>query len=183
MTAFARSTGVEVETVPFEGWEPAGRQFDLVISAQAWHWIDPFVGATKAASVLCPSGRVGLFWNIAELEQSIQAAFDEQYRLLGLELDQHSVVLGRGDDSRFQLAADGLRATGSFDEVELREYRWVSRYTTETWLDHLPTHSDHATLPSNQLSALTERIGEVIDARGGAFSVTYRTVLIRAARK
>ncbi len=182
MAAFARASGLEVEIGRIEDWDPAGRQFDLVISAQAWHWVDPVLGATKGAAVLRPGGRIGLFWNVARHEPSIQAAFDEQYRELGLDLDQHSVVLGRGVNDRFPVAVEGLRTAGGFEDVELREYRWEKRYTTAAWLDHLPSHSDHSTLPPESLAALLERIGRVIDARDGSFSVGYTAVLVTAVR-
>src|SRR5262252_7429504 len=54
MAQFARSTGVEVEVSTFEAWQPAGRTFDTVVAGQAWHWVDPVVGAARAAEVLRP---------------------------------------------------------------------------------------------------------------------------------
>jgi hypothetical protein len=156
--------------------------FDLLIAAQSWHWVDPRRGATKAAAVLRPAGRVGLFWNVASHQPEIQAAFDETYRRLGLEIDQHSIVLGRGSDDRFPRAADGLRDSGAFVSIERREYRWVKQYSKASWLDHLPTHSDHRTLPPDQLASLLEHIGAVIGERGATFPVTYRTVLVTAER-
>lgn len=182
MAAFARSQGLAVVEADFEDWDPAGRRFDLVIAAQSWHWVDPIRGATRSAQVLRPDGRVGLFWNVARHEPVIQVAFDEQYRQLGLDIEGHSIVLGRGTDDRFPRAADGLRRAGMFERLEQREYQWSKEYTTASWLDHLPTHSDHATLPPDTLAALLENIGAVIDQHGGAFPVTYRTVLVTAVR-
>ena len=47
MAALARRYApVEVST--FEDWDPAGRTFDAVVCATAWHWIDPAVGERKA---------------------------------------------------------------------------------------------------------------------------------------
>ncbi len=63
MAEIARSHGVEVEIAAFEGWDAAGRTFDRVTSAQAWHWLDLPVATAKAASVLRPGGRLGLIWN------------------------------------------------------------------------------------------------------------------------
>ncbi len=40
MAQIARGHGIDVEVGPFEDWEPAGRTFDRVVSAQAWHWLD-----------------------------------------------------------------------------------------------------------------------------------------------
>ncbi|TMD83661.1 MAG: class I SAM-dependent methyltransferase, partial [Chloroflexi bacterium] len=41
MVRVARSHGIQVEVSTFEAWEPAHRLFDLVVSGQAWHWVDP----------------------------------------------------------------------------------------------------------------------------------------------
>ena len=38
MAEIARDHGIEVETDAFEDWDAGGRTFDLVVSAQAWHW-------------------------------------------------------------------------------------------------------------------------------------------------
>src|SRR5581483_5420759 len=44
MAELARRSGLEVEVGSFETWDPAGRTFDAVIAAQAWHWVDPVAG-------------------------------------------------------------------------------------------------------------------------------------------
>ena len=64
MAEFARGTGVEVEVATFEAWDPAGRQFDAIVSGQTWHWVDAVAGAAKAAQALRPSGRLAVFWNV-----------------------------------------------------------------------------------------------------------------------
>lgn len=40
-----------------------GGGFDLVTSAQAWHWIDPVAGSAEAARLLRPGGTLALVWN------------------------------------------------------------------------------------------------------------------------
>ena len=39
---------------------------DVVIAAQAWHWMDPDVAAVEVARVLRPGGRLGLVWNVRD---------------------------------------------------------------------------------------------------------------------
>jgi SAM-dependent methyltransferase len=63
MAEIARGHGVEVEIAAFEAWEAAGRTFDRVSSAQAWHWLDLPSATAKAASVLRPGGKLCLIWN------------------------------------------------------------------------------------------------------------------------
>src|ERR1700753_2652146 len=41
MAERARQGGTEVEVARLEDWDPAGRAFDVVVAAQAWHWVDP----------------------------------------------------------------------------------------------------------------------------------------------
>ena len=80
MAEIARGSGIEVQVAKFEDWDAGGRLFDAVISAQAWHWVDPAAGAVKAASVLRPSGRLAVFWNIFDPPAELRAAFDGVYR-------------------------------------------------------------------------------------------------------
>ena len=59
MAELARQGGTETEVATFEDWDPAGRTFNAVIAAQAWHWVDPVAGAAKAAAVLRPRRTAG----------------------------------------------------------------------------------------------------------------------------
>ena len=56
---------VRITTMAFEEWEPAGdEQFDLVIAANAFHWVQPEVGYQKVAKALKPDGHFALLWNM-----------------------------------------------------------------------------------------------------------------------
>lgn len=44
----------------FEGFEAPAASFDLVASAQAWHWIDPAIAFAKAADLLKPGGTLAI---------------------------------------------------------------------------------------------------------------------------
>lgn len=95
MVAIARGHGIEVELGTLESWEPASRRFDLVVSAQAWHWVHPSVGSAKAASALTPGGRIGLFWNVGVLPADLKSAIDAAYEQHAPGLDEYSVLLAR----------------------------------------------------------------------------------------
>jgi SAM-dependent methyltransferase len=56
---------VEIQQVSFEDWPLHERSFDLLISAQAWHWIPPQIGYAKAAAALKRTGSLALFGTMA----------------------------------------------------------------------------------------------------------------------
>jgi SAM-dependent methyltransferase len=182
MAAVARRHGVPVELARFETWEPAGRRFDLVISAQAWHWIDPRVGARKVVDVLRPGGRVGVFWNCVVLEAATRAVLGEVYRQIAPRLDEHAMLLGNFDEQRIALATSAFDDTTLLRSVETRTFVWERRYRRDEWLDLLPTHSDHRTLPADQLDRLLGAVGEALDGLGGSFPVVYQVRLVSATR-
>ena len=182
MALLARRSGVVVEAGTFEDWDSRGRLFDLVVSGQAWHWVRPDLGASKAASVLVPGGRVALFWNQGLLPSPLKEELQGAYRRSAPGLDEYSIVLGNIDDGRFEVAARALRDTGRFDEPETRTFHWGRSYTTEQWLDQLPTHSDHRTLPPDRLARVLDEVGRTVREAGGVFEMTYRTWLVTARR-
>lgn len=49
---------VRFQASPFEDF--TGGPFDLIVSATAWHWIDPSIGWAKAADLLRPGGWLAL---------------------------------------------------------------------------------------------------------------------------
>ena len=182
MAAVARRHGLAVEITTIEAWEPRAGWFDLVVSGQAWHWVDPAIGPVRAAAALRPGGRLAAFWNRSRHEQATAEAFDAVYARLAPDLRRDSVVLGtiaRGGDGD----ARAIEATGSFGPVETRTYPWEERVTRDAWLDQLGTHSDHRLLPPDQLDALLAGVGEAIDGLGGAITVHYRTSSVTAVRR
>ncbi|HEY1618941.1 MAG TPA: class I SAM-dependent methyltransferase, partial [Streptosporangiaceae bacterium] len=58
---------VEVVNGAFETWAPpAGKRFDLIFAATAWHWIDPAVRYQRAHELLAPGGHLA-FWGQAHV--------------------------------------------------------------------------------------------------------------------
>jgi SAM-dependent methyltransferase len=179
MAAVARTKGLEVEVASFEQWDDRGRRFELAISGQAWHWIEPRVGAAKVAAVLGDRGRIACFWNMGDPPAHVRERLDPVYERLGPELVNPSVVLGnpgrRGEDT-----AAALDDSGLFDAAEIRRFEWSRTYTTDEWLALIATHSDHQALGEARLQALRDAVGAALDAVGGTFEYRYETVLVTA---
>ena len=184
LAKFARHSGVEVEVSTFEAWEAAGRTFHAVVSGESWHWVDPVAGAAKAAEVLRPGGRLAVFWNTGHPPAGLDEAFAEIYRRVLPE----SLVARLGKSSIEEphsamcaKAADGMRASGAFDEPEQWRLEWAQSYTRDEWLDALQTSG--GAVPEGQLADLLEGVGDAIDAVGGSFTMNYVTFVVTAVRR
>jgi SAM-dependent methyltransferase len=180
MSEVARRKGLDVEVATFEEWDARGRSFDLVVSGQAWHWVDPERGPAKAASLLRDGGVLAPFWNLGRHDPATQAALDEVYGRHAPTFARGSVALGR---VRRDGDAEAIRACGLFEEPEERRYEWTERYTAAEWTDQLRTHSDHALLDAPVREALLAEVAGVVEALGGTMTMAYDTVAVVARRR
>ncbi len=185
MAEVARQGGTETEVARFEDWDSAGRTFDAVIAAQAWHWVDPVAGAAKAAAVLRPAGRLAVFWNAFGPPEDLRQAFGEVYRralpdsLAGGFWSRPAVDAYRAGCVR---VAEAVRQTRAFGEPEEWLSYWERPYTRDEWLDLVPTTGGFTRHPEAVQRELLDGLGAAVDAAGGAFTMSYTTIAATAAR-
>ncbi len=142
MADFARSRGLRVEVATFEEWDPAGRTFDTVTAAQSWHWVDPAVGAVKAARVLRPGGRLAIFGHVYEPPAEVAEPFAAAHRRVAPDSPFSGRPARRPPElyrAGYAKIADTVRGTGRFAEPEQWRFDWERAYTRDQWLDLLPT--------------------------------------------
>jgi SAM-dependent methyltransferase len=185
MAELARLGGTETEVAKFEDWESAGRTFDAVIAAQAWHWVDPVAGAKKATQVLRPAGRLAVFWNAFGPPDDLREAFGDVYRRAfpdspaGGFWSRPAVDAYRAGCVR---VADAIRQTGAFGEPEEWLSYWERPYTRDEWLDLVPTTGGFTRHPEAIQRELLDGLGAAVDAAGGSFTMSYTTIAATAAR-
>ena len=180
MAAVASDHGIEVEVARFEDWDSDGRAFDVVVSAQAWHWVDPIVGPTIARGVLSEGGTLAILWSVPHHDPAVQAAFDDIYNRFRLPDGSRCSapgLLAEGSD-RF---VEGIRISGGYSTPAVVAQVWRRRYSANEWIDLLPTHSDHRLLPADDLERLLDATHTTItDQFQGHIQVTYTTRLVTA---
>ncbi len=185
MAELARRGGTTAEVAKFEDWDPAGRSFDAVIAAQAWHWVDPVAGAAKAAAVLRPGGRLAVFWNAFEPPAALGEAFGEVYRRVlpdspfGAFWSRPALDAYRSGCER---AADGMMQAGGFGDAQEWLSRWERPYTRAEWLDLVPTTGGFTRMTARAQAQVLEGMGAAVDAAGGSFTMCYATIAATAAR-
>ena len=187
MAEIARGQGVDVEIAAFEAWDAAGRTFDRVTSAQAWHWLDLPVATAKAASVLRPGGRLCLIWNAGCQPDDLADVLEEVYARV-VPPGGHRLFRGyaasRSDEVRTGLDSeiDAISAVPDFGAQTEMWFPWTRAYQRDEWLDQLLSRSDHMALEPAVRDRLFEAIGAAIDDYGGSFVMDFETVLIAATR-
>jgi SAM-dependent methyltransferase len=183
MAEVARAKGIEVEVSRFEDWNARGRHFDLLTCGQAWHWVEPSAGAHRAAEILAPGGRLGVFWNFGSPPDALNVGLHEVYaQFAHFGLVDDAGLRGRRDQ-RSRDAEALFAGHPAFIDVETRRYAWSRSYTTREWAEQLATHSDHATLPAPARREVLDAVAAAIDAAGGRFEVTYEVLLLSARRR
>lgn len=167
---------VRVVNISFEDWPLRSEAFDLVISAQAFHWISPEVRFSKTAAALKDGGSLALFWNHKPDPKTVFFdALTEVYHQKAPELADS--LYKPSPEELIKRIAKAIERSRLFGEVVIRRYPWSERYTTEGYLKLLNTYSDHLNLEHERRRDLFESIGALIDEFGGVVDRPYLAVL------
>lgn len=180
---------VEIVQSSFEAWPEQERAFDMVLSAQAFHWIAPDLGCAKAARVLQPGGAIALVWNLDESQrtpfwQATKPIYDAYFRPPQGETSVPSLgqVAGSLGQRAQHVYREALRRCDAFENLQEVRHAWEKTYRGTDYLKLLHTYSDHRTLPEPDKTQFFGAIEEVIERFGGTVHRQYETLLILARR-
>jgi SAM-dependent methyltransferase len=170
MAAVAQSKGIPVELATFEEWEPAGREFDLVVFAASFHWVDPAVALPKIRGILNDGGKLALIWNRLRPTNPTRADFEAIYRDY-MDVETHS-----GDGNPNEVVA---MITAAGFSVTQRRYPHDLHYSAQQWVDIAFTFSNQLILAADKATdlraRLIERIGSVGVSVGGDAVAIFAT--------
>ena len=152
----------------FEKWE-SDREFDLIISATAFHWVDPKVRYLKASQVLKSNGFLAIFSNQHVRKDEgffaeSQSLYDKYY--LPLTVD------------RPPTHATNFPGVEAFEEPIKRVYPWTQTYSSAQYIKLLGTYSGHIALSDENRDRLFEGIVNLIETKyDGQVTKHYEAVL------
>ncbi len=151
----------------FEGWQPEDK-FDLIISATAFHWVDPKVRYLKAFEVLESGGFLAVFSNQHVRKDEgffveSQSLYDKYYPPLTTNRPTH---------------ATNFPGVEAFQDPIKRVYPWTQTYSSEQYIKLLGTYSDHIALPDENRHCLFDGIVNLIETKyNGRITKHYEAVL------
>jgi SAM-dependent methyltransferase len=168
---------VNIVTTAFEDWERE-EKFDLLLSAQAFHWIDTEIGIRKAADLLNKSGSTALVWTF-DITQGTD--FYKAATLLYEKYipDDPNRPIPQTGFVRFKKA---LAESADFHALAERSVTWEITYSKENYLKLQKTFSNHLAVSAETRAKFYQALSKVIDEHGGTVLRIYKTVLLFAKR-
>ena len=115
---------------------------DVVLMAQAWHWVDPDRAAPEIARVLSPGGRLGALWNLRDDRTGWVRRLEE--------------IVG---------GPDGYRETRFgplFGPVETHDVGWTHHLGPDALLDLVASRSQVILMPADERAALLAQVRQLI---------------------
>jgi SAM-dependent methyltransferase len=178
----ARFPNVTIVVVAFEDWALPPEPFDAVVSATAFHWLDPSVRVTKTADALRPGGVLATICT-HHIDGGNTAFFIEVQECYRRWFAESAGI-------RLRTAADiapdngELEHSGRFEPATFRRYEWEQPYSAQEYVDLLRTYSDHRALGETRLRPLLDCISRLINERyGGRIRKRYLNELRIARRR
>jgi SAM-dependent methyltransferase len=186
MAALARRNCAEYPSVrvlhsDFERYRPA-EPVDAVVSAQAWHWVDPQLRYVRAREALVPGGALAAMWTLPvwdaiELRDQFRAVYRDTVPELPAGFPMHPASVP--DDLTGVWSAEIAATDGLLDAHE-RPHDWSCRYSAAEYTQLVSTHQDHILLEPAASQRLLAAIADVIDRAGGTIEVRWVTRLCLA---
>ncbi|MDX3235535.1 class I SAM-dependent methyltransferase [Streptomyces sp. ME03-5709C] len=174
--------GAEVVVSAFEDWPLPGEPFDAVVSATAFHWIDPAVAVVKSADALRPGGVLAVvtthhvdggtrdfFADVQECYERFDPATTPGLRPRAAAL----VPADSGETDR----------SGRFGRAVFHRYERELTYTTAAYLDLLLSYSGHRALAATRRQGLLACVGSLLDGRYGGRVVKRYLTELRMTRR
>jgi len=177
---FSNRPNVSIENTSFEAWKLSESSFHLVVSAQAFHWIDPHIAYTKVFNSLKPQGTLALFWNMYDqVNDPLFMRFQAVYKKFAPQLVYENHFI----EEIIQDRSEQILASGYFHQIQVRRFPWSEIYPTHRYLTLLETYSDHVILPGKTKDRLHRAIANLIESEGGVIRRPYLAVLHLAKKR
>jgi SAM-dependent methyltransferase len=169
---------VTVVNAAFEEWELPERQFDLVVAASSFHWLDPELRVAKSADALRRGGALATIGtnHVAGGTEpffvDVMACYERWDPADATAWPGYASPLPQAEEIRSD--SDELDRSGRFGQATFRRHLWDESYSAAAYIDTLLTYSGHRALDEEQREGLLACIRELIDSQyGGRITKRY----------
>lgn len=157
------------------------RHFNMIVSAMAWHWVDPIVGYQKASELLTKAGFLTIirYYHIDNGPKS----FHNRAQFIYEKYNKNTTSKRNAEQlKRIELDGEALN-NNYFRLVKKFEYKWQQDYTIDAYLALRNTYSDHLAMKPEQRKKMESELREFAQKEfGGNLIKKYTTVLFVAQK-
>ena len=160
----------------FEHISLPSEPFDLVIAAQALHWVDPDVGYRRICDALTDSGMLAAFWNF------------ENYEREGLAVRVRELYAGHCPAFPLDLGSpqryiDKLDVSGLFETPQVSTHYWDWELTRDTYVNLARSWAWVSSLPKEDSQSFLRDLSKVLEREPEKFTIPFKTVLLTTTKK
>jgi SAM-dependent methyltransferase len=170
-------SNVEIVPESFEEWKIQRGIFDLLVSAQAFHWIEPLAGCAKAAEALRTGGSLALVWHQDGSKDSLF------YKRTQPIYDSYFFGKKKNDPERSHIYKKTLQRMDAFTEIAELLFPWEREYSANEYLQLLQTFSDYLSLSEASRMEFLRAISVVIEETGGRVKRKNQTQVLLARKR
>lgn len=191
---------VAVVTARFEDLDVPAGTYHLVVSATAFHWIDPDISYAKAGCLLAPNGWLVLMTNThaaggSHTSEPFASRLRELHRRLAPEVgdwsfpataDIQARASGGGDIAAVwsrveRRLSEPTDVSALFESPTVETFPWLASYDRDGYLAMLASQSSYALMDPARRDELLNGIGSLIDnLLEGVVTKEYVTVVAAA---
>lgn len=175
----------QVRIIPqtFEEWQVEPRKFQIVLAANAWHWISSDIKYVKASEALQENGALVLLWNMSleptyEVYQVLNQVYQDVAPLVAPKYEgretQEEILQGLG-----KLISD----SGLFGSPVQEAIECERTYDTERYLSLLSSYSQYIALEPATREALFAGLRSTIDQQLEGQIQLFNLAAYQIARK
>lgn len=160
---------VAIYNTSFEEWELEAKQFNAVLSANAFHWISPEIRYAKAAEALRNNGFLVLLWNLTpEPSYEVYQAIKEVYQAYAPLLVRYE-----GAETQAEILREfrqEILDSGCFKELVTEQLACEVTYSINNYLNLLSTSRR---LEPQAKELLFTRLREKLENFGGSIQLSF----------
>lgn len=156
----------------FEAADLQPLSYDLLVSAQAFHWVDPNVAYVKAYDVLRTNGTLALLWN--------NLSYDRLEFLLHLRglFEKHSEYYRTSHGVIKEKNQEPIETSGLFKEIEKQKYARDLTYTREQCRKLIKSFSWVHAMTPDVSAAFREDLEKLLSSQPEALVLPWETTLV-----
>ena len=177
---FSEYNKIKFEVARFEELDLLPNNYDLIFSAQSFHWIPQPIGYEKCYCYLKHNGYLALFWNMY-----ITYDNDTDNELLEISNKHGGFADFLSEDEcekRIYTVAEGISNSGFFNKPLIHRVLWNQKYTADEYIGFVQTGNRFIQKPEEEKLAAYNDIKRLADKHIGIIDRPYLCVLYLAQK-